>query len=392
MKANCWYGKRDLRVETVPDPKILNPHDAIVKITTTAICGSDLHLYNGFVPTMEAGDILGHEFMGEVVEVGSEIKKLKIGDRVVVPFPIACGQCFFCQKGMFSLCENSNPNAAEAELMWGHSPAGVYCYSHLLGGYAGGQAEFVRVPFADVDHVKVPDGLTDEQVLFLSDIFPTGYMAAENCQIQPGDTVAVWGCGPVGQCAIKSAFLLGAEKVIAIDKIPERLRLAKESSGAHPINYEEVDSVLDLLKDLTGGRGPDACIDAVGMEANGHAHALQFAYDRVKQSLMLETDRPIALREALLACRNGGTVSVPGVYGGFLDKIPFGSVMNRSLTIKTGQTHVQRYLAPLLERVQKGDVDPSFVITHTLPLAEAPRAFDLFMNKQDECIKVVLKP
>jgi threonine dehydrogenase-like Zn-dependent dehydrogenase len=392
MRANCWYGKHDLRVETVPDPEILNPHDAIVKITTTAICGSDLHLYNGFVPTMEAGDIIGHEFMGEVVEVGSEVKKLKPGDRIVVPFPISCGQCFFCQKGLFSLCENTNPNAVEAELMWGHSPAGIYGYSHLLGGYAGGQAEYARVPFADVDHVKVPEGLTDEQVLFLSDIFPTGYMAAENCGIEPGDTVAVWGCGPVGQFAIKSAVLLGAERVIAIDKVPERLRLAREESGADIINYEQVDSVLEVLREMTGGRGPDRCIDSVGLEANGHAHLLQFTYDRVKQSLMLETDRPIALREAMLACRNGGTVSVPGVYGGFLDKVPFGSVMNRSLTIKTGQTHVHRYLGPLLERVQKGEIDPSFVITHRLPLEEAPQAFEMFMQKKDECIKVVLKP
>jgi threonine dehydrogenase-like Zn-dependent dehydrogenase len=392
MKANCWYGKHDMRVEDVPDPEILNPHDAIVKITSTAICGSDLHLYNGFIPTMEKGDIVGHEFMGEVVEVGSEVKKLKVGDRIVVPFPISCGQCFFCQKGMSSLCENSNPNAPEAELMWGHSPCGIYGYSHLLGGYAGGQAEYARVPFADVDHIKVPEGLTDDQVLFLSDIFPTGYMAAENCGIEPGDTVAVWGCGPVGQFAIKSAFLLGAESVIAIDKIPERLRLAREESGAETINYEKVDSVLDVLKDMTGGRGPDRCIDAVGLEANGHMHMVQYAYDRVKQALMAESDRPIALREAMMAVRNGGTLSVPGVYGGFVDKLPFGSVMNRSITIKTGQTHVHRYLGPLLERVQKGDVDPSFVITHRLKLEEAPKGYEIFNEKQDECIKIVLTP
>lgn len=381
-----------MRVIDVPDPKILNPRDAIVKVTSTAICGSDLHLYNGFVPSMEKGDIVGHEFMGQVVEIGSEVKKLKVGDRIVVPFPIACGQCFFCQKEMFSLCENSNPNAVMAEKMWGHSPAGIFGYSHLTGGYAGGQAEYVRVPFADVDHIKIPDDLTDEQVLFLSDIFPTGYMAAENCNIQGGDTVAVWGCGPVGQFAIKSAYLLGAEKVIAIDKVPERLRMAHDEGGAEVLDYNEVDSVLDELKEMTGGRGPDACIDAVGMEANGHAHALQYGYDRIKQAFMSETDRPIALREAMLACRNGGTLSVPGVYGGFLDKVPFGAVMNRSITIKTGQTHVHRYMRPLLERVQKGEIDPSFVITHRLSLEEAPEGYKTFVNKEDECIKIVLKP
>jgi threonine dehydrogenase-like Zn-dependent dehydrogenase len=392
MKANCWYGKNDMRVQEVPDPEILNPHDAILKITSTAICGSDLHLYGGFVPTMEKGDIVGHEFMGEVVEIGEEVKKLKVGDRIVVPFTISCGQCFFCKKGLFSLCENSNPNAPEAALMWGHSPAGLFGYSHLLGGYAGGQAQYVRVPFADVGHVKIPEGMPDEKVLFLSDIFPTGYMAAENCDIEGGDTVAVWGCGPVGQFAIKSAFLLGAERVIGIDRIPERLEMARTNSGADTINYDEVDSVLEVLKEMTGGRGPDRCIDAVGMEANGHSHGLQYSYDRIKQALMLENDRPIALREAMLACRNGGTLSVPGVYSGFVDKIPFGAVMNRSITIKTGQTHVHRYLQPLLERVQKGDIDPSFVISHTLPLEEAPRAYEMFRDKKDHCTKVVLKP
>ena len=392
MKANCWFGKHDVRVVNVPDPEILNPRDAIVRVTSTAICGSDLHLYDGFIPTMEKGDIVGHEFMGEVVEVGSEVKKLKVGDRIVVPFAISCGECFFCQKKMYSLCENTNPNAVAAEAMWGHSPAGLFGYSHLTGGYAGGQAEYVRVPFADVGHVKVPEGMDDDQVLFLSDIFPTGYEAAENCDIESGDTVAVWGCGPVGQFAIKSAFLLGAERVIAIDKVPERLQMAHEQSGADTIDYEEVDSVLDELKDMTGGRGPDRCIDAVGMEANGHGHPIQFAYDRVKQGLMLETDRPIALREAMLACRNGGTLSVPGVYGGFLDKLPFGSVMNRSITIKTGQTHVQRYLKPLLALIEEGKIDPSFIITHTLPLEEAPHGYQIFRDKQDECIKVVLKP
>jgi threonine dehydrogenase-like Zn-dependent dehydrogenase len=389
MKANCWYGKKDMRVEEVPDPKILNPHDAIVRVTLTAICGSDLHLYNGFVPTMEKGDIVGHEFMGEVVEVGSAVKNLKVGDRIVVPFPISCGQCFFCQEKLFSLCENSNPNAVLAEQMWGHSPAGIYGYSHLTGGYAGGQAEYVRVPFADVDHVKVPEDLSDEQVLFLSDIFPTGYMAAENCQIKPGDTVAVWGCGPVGQFAIKSAYMLGAERVIAIDHIPERLRMAHDQGGADLINFDEVDT-YEALTEMTGGRGPDSCIEAVGMEA--HGAAMEYAYDRAKQAMMLESDRPIALREAMIACRAGGTLSMAGVFGGLSDKLPIGAVMNKGLTIKTGQTHVQRYLPELLNRVQKGEIDPSFVITHRVPLAEAPQAYETFNDKQDECIKVVLIP
>jgi threonine dehydrogenase-like Zn-dependent dehydrogenase len=389
MRANCWIGKEKLSVETVPDPQILNQSDAIVKITSTAICGSDLHLYNGLVPSMESGDVLGHEFMGEVVEVGRGVQNLKKGDRVVVPFPIACGKCFFCQKGLFSLCENSNPNAWMAEKMWGHSPAGIFGYSHLLGGFAGGQAQYARVPFANVGPIKVPEGMTDEQVLFLSDIFPTGYMGADLCCIQPGDTIAVWGCGPVGQFAMKSAFLLGAERVIGIDRFPERLRMAREKVGAEAINYEETD-LLPALKEMTGGRGPDACIDAVGMES--HAPGIFGAYDRAKQAVKLETDRPIALREAIMACRNGGTVSVIGVYGGFIDKFPVGSMMNRSLTIKTGQCHVQRYLKPLLERIQNGEIDPSFVITHTLPLDDAPQGFKMFRDKQDECIKIVLKP
>jgi threonine dehydrogenase-like Zn-dependent dehydrogenase len=389
MKANCWYGKNDLRVEQVPDPEILNPRDAIVKITSTAICGSDLHLYDGFIPAMEKGDILGHEFMGEVVDVGRGVKNLKAGDRVVVPFPISCGNCFFCQKQQYSLCENSNPNAVMAEKLWGHSPAGIFGYSHLVGGYAGGQAEYARVPFADVGPIKIENGFTDEQVLFLSDIFPTAYMAAEACDIQPGDTVAVWGCGPVGQLTVKSAYMLGAERVIAIDRFPDRLRMAREQGGAETLNYEEVD-VYDALMDMTGGRGPDACIDAVGMEA--HGHGLQYAYDRAKQATMLETDRPIVLREAIMACRNGGTVSVPGVYGGFIDKFPMGSVMNRSLTIKTGQTHVQRYLQPLLEKIRNGEIDPSFIVTHQMPLDDAPKGYEMFKHKQDECIKVVLKP
>ena len=389
MRAVCWYGRHDMRVLKVPDPQILNPRDAIVRITSTAICGSDLHFYDGFIPTMEKGDIVGHEFMGEVVELGNEVKNLKIGDRVVVPFPIACGHCFFCREKLYSVCENSNPNAWMAEKMWGHSPAGIFGYSHMTGGYAGGQAEYARVPFADVGAFKIPNGMTDEQVLFLSDILPTGYMAAEACEIKPGSVVAVWGCGPVGQFAIQSAYLLGAEKVIAIDRFPERLRMAREKSKAITLDYEEVD-VASALKELTGGRGPDACIDAVGMEA--HGMGLMGAYDRVKQALAAETDRPVALRQALMACRNGGVVSIPGVYGGFLDKVPFGSVMNRSLTIKTGQTHVHRYMQPLLERIQRGEIDPTVVITHRLPLEAAPYGYDIFCNKQDDCIKIVLKP
>jgi threonine dehydrogenase-like Zn-dependent dehydrogenase len=390
MRANCWEGKRKVRVEEVPDPKILNSRDAIVKITSTAICGSDLHLFNGFVPTMEKGDILGHEFMGEVVETGPGLKNhLKIGDRVVVPFPISCGACFSCQRGLFSVCENTNPNAWLAQKMFGHATAGIFGYSHMTGGYAGGQAEYARVPFADVGPLKVPEGLTDEQVLFLSDIFPTGYMGAEMCDIKPGEVIAVWGAGPVGQFAIASARLLGAERVIAIDRFEYRLRMAREKAGAtETINYQQVNT-LEALKEMTGGRGPDACIDAVGMEAHGPAAI--YAYDRAKQALMLETDRPIALREAILACRNGGVVSVIGVYGGFIDKFPIGSVMNRSLTIRSGQCHVQRYMKPLLERVQRGEIDPSFVITHTLPLSEAPRGYDMFLNKEDNCEKVVLK-
>ena len=388
MKANCWMGKKKVQIQEVPDPKILNSQDAIVRITSTAICGSDLHLYNGFIPTMERGDILGHEFMGEVVEVGRNVKNLKIGDRVVVPFPISCGVCAACEAGMFSLCENSNPNAWIAEKLLGHSPAGVYGYSHMLGGFAGGQAEFARVPFADVGPLKVPEDLTDEQVLFLSDIFPTGYMGAEMCDIQPGDVVAVWGAGPVGLFAVASAYLLGAERVIAIDRFKYRLQLAKDRAGASDIvNYEEL-NVQDALLELTGGRGPDKCIDAVGMEA--HGHGVTYAYDRAKQALMLESDRPIALREAILACRNGGVVSVIGVYGGFIDKFPMGAILNRSLTIRAGQCHVHRYMRPLLERIQKGEIDPSFVITHRLPLDQAPKGFDMFLNKEDGCEKVVL--
>ncbi|HET7670317.1 MAG TPA: zinc-dependent alcohol dehydrogenase [Burkholderiales bacterium] len=389
MRAVCWHDKLDVRVEQVPDPQIINPRDAIVRVGASAICGSDLHLYGGFVPGMVKGDILGHEFMGEVVEVGAAVKNLKPGDRVVVPFPISCGNCFFCRRELYSLCENSNPNAYMAEKVWGYSPCGIYGYSHLLGGYAGGQAEYVRVPFADVGPVKVPGGLTDEQVLFLSDILPTGYMAAENCAIQRGDTVAVWGCGPVGQFAIAACYMLGAERVIAIDRFAERLRLAATVLGADTIDYTE-DNVLEALKELTGGRGPDACIDAVGMEAHAH-HAIAFAYDRVKQAVLSE-DRPIALREAIMACRSGGTISVAGVYGGLIDKFPAGTLMNRSLTIRTGQTHVQRYMRPLLERIEKGEIDPTFIITHRMRLDEAPQAYRMFRDKQDDCIKVVLTP
>jgi threonine dehydrogenase-like Zn-dependent dehydrogenase len=386
MKAVCWQGIHKVGVEEVPDPRILNPRDAIVKVTKAAICGSDVHLYDGFVPGMMRGDILGHEFMGEVIEVGSGVTNLSSGDRVVVPFPISCGNCFFCDKEMFSLCENSNPNARLAEKFWGHSPCGIFGYSHLLGGYAGGQAQYVRVPFADVGPIKIPDTLSDEQVLFLSDILPTGYMAAENCNIQPGDTVAVWGCGPVGLFAIKSALLLGAGRVVAIDRFPERLRLA-ERAGAEVINYEEAD-VLPTLNELTGGRGPDSCIDAVGMEA--HMHGVQHSYDKVKQALRMETDRPGVLRQAIQACRNGGTVSVPGVYGGLVDKIPFGAIVNKALTVKSGQTHVQHYMKPLLARIEAGEIDPSFIITHRVSLEEVPDAYMMFRNKEDDCVKVVV--
>jgi len=389
MKANCWYGKQKLRVEDVPDPQILNARDAIVRVTSTAICGSDLHIYNGFIPTMERGDILGHEFMGEVVEVGAAVSNLHVGDRVVVPFPIACGNCTACQDGLTSLCENSNPNAAVAEKLWGHSPSGLFGYSHMLGGFAGGQAEYARVPFADVGPIKVPPHLSDEQVLFLSDIFPTAYMGAEMCDIEPGHVIAVWGAGPVGQFAIASARLLGAERVIAIDRVPYRLQMAREKAGATDlINYEHAD-VYETLQELTAGRGPDACIDAVGLEA--HAHGPMYAVDRSKQALMLETDRPLALRQAIRCCKNGGIVSVSGVYGGFIDHFPMGAIVNRALTIRSGQCHVHRYLKPLLARIEQGEIDPSFVITHRLPLSEAANAFDLFLHKTDGCEKVVLK-
>ena len=390
MRALCWNGTHKVRVENVPDPEILNPRDAIIKITTTAICGSDLHLYDGYIPAMKPGDILGHEFMGEVVDIGKGVENLKKGDRVVVPFTIACGRCYFCQKSLWSLCDNSNPDAWIAEGMYGFTGSGLFGYSHIYGGYAGGQAEYARVPFADVGPIKIPDGLADEKVLFISDIFSTGYMAAENCDIQPGDVIAVWGCGPVGQFAIKSAYMLGAERVIAIDYVPERLHMAQEQGRAEVINYEENRDVIEALKEMTGGRGPDACIDAVGMEA--HGTSILSMYDEIKQKTRLSTDRPIALREAIQACRKGGTVSVPGVYGGFLDKFPFGAAFAKGLTFRMGQTHVHRYLRPLLERIERGEIDPSFVITHRLSLDDAPHGYDIFKHKEDGCIKVVLKP
>lgn len=379
-------------MDEVSDPGIVNPRDAIIRVTSTAICGSDLHLYDGCVPTMKKGDILGHEFMGEVVEVGPEVKNLKIGDRVVVPFTISCGSCFFCNKDLYSLCDNTNPNMALAEKFWGHSPCGIFGYSHLVGGYSGGQAEFVRVPFADVGPMKVPDHLLDDQVLFLTDIFPTGYMAAENCNIQPDETVAVWGCGPVGQFAIASAWLLGAGEVIAIDDVPERLAMAKRQN-ATVVNLKDYDNSLQLvdkLKTMTSGRGPDACIDAVGMEA--HGMGVENLYDKAKQALGMQTDRPTALRQAIMACRKGGVLSVPGVYGGVADKIPVGSLMNKALTVRTGQTHVQRYLKPLLDRVANEEIDPSFVISHHLDLEEAPDAYRMFREKTNGCTKVVMHP
>jgi threonine dehydrogenase-like Zn-dependent dehydrogenase len=383
MKALCWHGKKDVRVENVPDPKILNPGDAILKISSTAICGSDIHLFNGVIPTLKKGDILGHEFMGEVVETGPKVNRLKKGDRVVVPFTISCGCCHYCSQDMWSLCDNTNPNAHLAEEMNGYSTAGLFGFSHLYGGYAGGQAEFVRVPYANFGPLKIESDLSDEKVLFLSDIFPTGYMAAENCDIKPGQTVAVWGCGPVGQFAIRSAYLLGAHKVIAIDREPERLMLAAEG-GAVVVNSE--DDVLNILKELTGGRGPDACIDAVGMEAHGSN------YDNVKQKLKLETDRPFALRQAIRACRKGGTISVPGVYAAFLDKFPFGIAFAKGISFKSGQTHVQKYMPKLLKLIEEGKIDPSFVITHRVPLDDTAKMYKIFTQKKKGCIKVVLKP
>ncbi len=391
MRATCWMGANELEVHQVPDPQILNPRDAIVRITSTAICGSDLHLYNGFIPAMKKGDVLGHEFMGEVVEVGPGASyKVSVGDRVVVPFPIACGACLACEAELYSVCENSNPNASMAEKAFGFPTAGIFGYSHLTGGYAGGQAEYARVPFADVGPLKIESDLSDEQVLFLSDILPTGYMAAEMCDITSGDVVAVWGAGPVGQLAMASALLLGAEKVIAVDRIGYRLEMARSQHGAEVVDYEQTD-VDDQLKELTGGRGPDACIDAVGMEAH-HGTGIIEAYDKVKQAVRLETERPHALRQAIRCCRNGGVVSVVGVYGGFVDKFPMGSLMNRSLTVRSGQCHVQRYMRPLLDHIEAGRLDPTFIVTHRMGLDDAPAGYETFKHKHDDCVKVVLTP
>lgn len=389
MRAVCWHGANDVRVETVPDPKILNPRDAILKITATTICGSDLHIYDGYIPSMKPGDIIGHEFMGEVVEVGQEVRKLKRGDRVVTSSIIGCGQCYFCQHQEWSLCDNSNPNGWMQEPLFGHGTAGIFGYSHLFGGYAGAQAEYVRVPFADYGCVKVPDGLSDEQALPVSDAFPTGYMGADLCNIKPGDVIAVWGAGPVGQFAMRSAYLLGAERVIAIDRIPERLAMAKNHSKAEIINYEEVDAG-EALKEMTGGRGPDACIDAVGLEA--HGTGLMGFYDEAKQAVRLETDRPHVLRQMIVACRKGGTLSIMGVYAGFIDKMPMGAAFNKGLKINMGQMYGQKYMPKLLEHVVNGDVDSSDVFTHQMPLTEAKQAYEMFKHKRDNCIKVLLRP
>ena len=389
MRALCWHGKHDIRCDTVPDPKIEDPRDAIIKVTSCAICGSDLHLYDGFMPGMESGDIMGHETMGEVVEVGRDNKELTVGDRIVVPFTIICGECDQCRRGNFSVCERSNRNKETADKMFGHTTAGLFGYTHLTGGYPGGQAEFLRVPFADKTHIKVPRNLTDEQVLFLSDIFPTGWQAAVQCDIQPEDTVAIWGCGPVGQMAIRSAILLGAKRVIAIDNVPERLAMAK-AGGAETLNFED-DSVVERLNEMTAGKGPEKCIDAVGMEAHATA-TLDSIYDRVKQAVMLESDRAHVLREMMYVCRPAGVLSVPGVYGGLIDKVPMGMVMNKGLTIRTGQTHVNRWTDDLLRRIDEGQIDPSFVITHTVSLDQGPDMYRTFRDKQDGCIKVVLKP
>lgn len=390
MKAVCWMGTSKMETQTVADPTIINPRDAIIKITRTAICGSDLHLYDGFIPTMEAGDIMGHEFMGIVEETGSEVKNLRRGDRVVVPFTIACGNCLFCKKKLSAACDNSNPNAHIMEAAYGYSGSGLFGYSHMMGGYAGGQAQYARVPYADVGPLKIESDLEDEKVLFLSDIFPTGYMAAENAQIEPADIVAVWGCGPVGQFAIASAFMLGASRVIAIDRLPERLELAR-SLGAITIDYSEEDlSVLTALKDLTGGIGPDACIDAVGLEA--HSTELQGIYDTVKAAVMLETDRPIVLRQAIQAVRKGGTVSIPGVYGGLLDKVPFGAAFGKGITMKMGQTNMHNYMKPLLDRIEKGQIDPSYIISHRITLDQAPEMYKVWRDKKERVTKIVIDP
>ncbi|MBD2102115.1 zinc-dependent alcohol dehydrogenase [Leptolyngbya sp. FACHB-261] len=389
MKAVCWHGATDVRVETVPDPTILNPRDAILKVTLTTICGSDLHIYDGYIPSMLPGDIIGHEFMGEVVEVGSEVKKLKKGDRVVVSSVIGCGQCAYCSRQKWSMCDNSNPKAGLQEKVFGFGSAAIFGYSHLFGGYAGSFAEYIRIPFADHGAIKVPDGIPDEKILPLSDAFPTGYMGAEFCNIQPGDTVAVWGCGPVGLFAMRSAYMLGAERVIAIDRFPERLRLAQEFGRAEVINYEEVDAG-EALKEMTGGRGPDSCLDAVGLEA--HGMGLEGFYDKAKQAVRLETDRPPVLRQMMVACRKGGTLSIMGVYGGFVDKMPMGAAFNKGLTFRMGQMFGQKYIPQLIERVANGEIDPSLVFSHHLPLDETKRGFELFKHKKENCTKVALKP
>ena len=390
MKALVWHGKEDIRCDTIPDPQIEDPRDAIVRVTSCAICGSDLHLFHHFMPAMKKGDVMGHEFMGQVVEVGREVRKLAVGDRVVIPFTIICGECEQCRRGYFSVCERTNRNRKLADMVFGHATAGLFGYTHLTGGYPGGQAEYVRVPFADATHIKVPhNSLSDEQLLFLGDIFPTGWQAAVQCDIQSTDTVAVWGCGPVAQFAIRSAILLGAKQVIAIDNVPERLAMAG-AAGAVTINFDE-ESVLERLQELTHGKGPEKCIDAVGMEAHA-ARSLDSMLDRAKQAVMLGTDRPHVLREMMYVCRPAGTLSVPGVYGGFLDKIPFGAAMNKGLTIRMGQTHVNRWTADLLTRIESGQIDPSFVVTHTAPLQRGPELYTTFRDKTDGCIKVVLKP
>ncbi|MGQ4273259.1 zinc-dependent alcohol dehydrogenase [Terrihabitans sp. B22-R8] len=389
MRALTYHGKQDIRCETVPDPIIEDGRDAIIKVSSCAICGSDLHLYDGFVPGMQTGDIMGHEFMGEVVEVGKDNKKLKVGDRVVVPFTICCGQCPQCRRGNWSVCERTNRKKDLGDLAFGHTTAGLFGYSHLTGGYPGGQAEYVRVPYADVSPIVIPNGLTDEQVLFLGDIFATGWMAAINCDIEPTDWVGVWGAGPVGQFCVRSAFMLGAEKVFVVDNVSERLAMAK-AAGAITINFDE-ESVLERINELTGGKGPEKCIDAVGLEAHA-TRSLDSVYDRIKQAVMLESDRPHVLREILYVCRPAGIVSIPGVYGGLADKIPLGALMNKGLTIRTGQTHVNRYSQDLLRRIEEGQIDPSFVITHTVGLEEGPGMYKTFRDKDDGCIKVVLKP